>query len=149
MSIQEHTSPEKLERYSFLWTEVRLVIAAIALFIGGVPPLLKITPYSLYGPMSSLLTIAWIISGLSAAYLLYRWYKGGMNLFGTQNMQDKVTFLIATISGINLGIVGLLRTNIGMNISSSYVIFIAVGCLYLWSTYYLYKRWKQFGERLF
>ena len=40
MNIQEHTTPEKLEKYSFLWSEARLVVTSIALFMGGVSPLL-------------------------------------------------------------------------------------------------------------
>jgi hypothetical protein len=35
MDLQEHSRPDALERYSFLWSEARLVVAAVALLIGG------------------------------------------------------------------------------------------------------------------
>ena len=35
MNFKRHTHPDALERYAFQWSELRLVIAAVALFIGG------------------------------------------------------------------------------------------------------------------
>lgn len=73
MNFEEQMKPDKLERYSFLWSEARLIIGAVALFIGGVPLLLAFNPIpSLSGLLGSLLTLAWIISGLASLYLLYR-----------------------------------------------------------------------------
>ena len=150
MDFQNFTQPSELERNSFIWSEARLVIAALALFLGGVPPVYKILPISaFYGLISSLLTIAWIISGLASAYLLYRWNAGGKILFGKKNSKDMWTFLVSVVSGLNLGIAGLLSKNIGMSISSNYGIFIIVGLLYLVSAAYLYSRWKGNGEKLF
>lgn len=151
MDINDHTSPSKLERYSFLWSEARLVLAAIALFLGGYPLIIKLFGYGsfLYRPAGALLTLSWIISGVSAVYLLYRWNAGGKKLFGGNDKKDLTAFMITVVSGINLGIVGLLGTNIGMNISSSKLVFIVVGVAYLASAYHLHKRWKAYGEKIF
>src|SRR3989344_8325172 len=94
-----------LERYSFLWSEVRLIIAALALFLGGVSPLLKLGLPS--GLASSLLTLSWIISGVAAVYLLYRRHKTKL-LLGGKDKWDAVAFFVMVVSGINLGLVGLL-----------------------------------------
>lgn len=138
----------QLERYSFLWSEARLVIAAVALFIGGVPPL-QAYGHLPSGLTSSLLTIAWLISGLASGYLFYRWYTGNKMLFGRKENLDTAAFFVSVISGINLGVVGLLRTNIGMSISSNQMIFNLVGLLYIVSAGYLYKRWLSHGQRIF
>ncbi|TSC87150.1 MAG: hypothetical protein G01um10148_255 [Parcubacteria group bacterium Gr01-1014_8] len=149
MDIKEHTQPAKLERYSFLWSEVRLVIAAVALLLGGIPPALYLLPIpALYGLIIVLLKLAWIVSGAASAYLLYRWYIGGRKVFGGNDMKDNVAFFVSVISGINLGIVGLLGTNIGMSITSNYIVFVIVALLYLAAAYQLYTRWKSHGEKI-
>ncbi len=149
MNENEHLKPHMLERYSFLWSEARLIIAAIALFIGGYPPILKITPFFLYGLVSSLLTIAWIISGIVSGYLLYRWTKNNQMLFGGKAQMDTVAFFVNIISGFNLGIAGLIGLNIGMSISSNYLLFSLVAVIYLLSAFHLFKRWKASEEKIF
>src|SRR3989344_7038268 len=115
----------KLDKYSFLWSEVRLLIAAVALFIGGIPPVFVIIRVpALYGIITPLLTLAWIISGLASGYLLYRWLANHKMLFGGKARNDKIAFLISIISGLNLGLTGLIRINIGMTLLSGYLIFI-------------------------
>lgn len=146
MNIQEHITPEKLEKYSFLWSEVRLVIAAVALFLGGVPPVLLI--FSSIGLVTTLLNLSWIISGLAAAYLLYRWWQV-RTVFGGKERRDLIAFFVMVVSGLNLGVAGIISQNIGMNISSSKIVFIAVGILYLAAAYYLYKRWGANGQKIF
>jgi hypothetical protein len=149
MNLQEHTQPGQLERYSFFWSEVRLLIAAIALFLGGIPPVLFLFRVpSLYGLISLLLTLAWVISGVASGYLLYRWY-GQKMLFGKKETMDTVAFFVLAISGLNLGLAGILRTNIGMSISSNRFVLIIVGLLYLASAGYLYKRWMESGRKVF
>jgi hypothetical protein len=147
MNIQEHTTPEKLERYSFLWSEVRLIIAAVALFLGGIPPLLFLIRFP-SGLIITTLTLSWIISGLSAGYLLYRWSKV-RTLFGTKENLDLVAFFVMVVSGINLGLTGIFSTNIGMSISTNGVVFLAVGILYLASAYHLHRRWRANGQKIF
>ena len=150
MDIKHHTHPDQLERYSFMWSEARLVIAAVALFIGGVPPVLAFNPFpALYSSLSSLLQLAWLISGAASVYLFYRWNKAGKRLFGHKESRDKYAFLISIVSGVNLGLVGLLGTNVGMSISSSSVMFMVTGFLYLLSAGYLWKRWNRSGQRVF
>lgn len=148
MDIKQQTSPASLEKYAFLWSEARLVIAAVALFIGGYPPILKLAPYALYGLASSLLTVAWIISGIASTYLLFRWYTGTRKLFSGKTQLDAVAFFVSIVSGINLGLTGILGTNIGMTISSNYTVFILVGILYLASATHLYKRWNISGKKM-
>src|SRR3989344_6701391 len=117
MTTQDFTQPAQLERYSFLWSQARLLIAAVALFIGGVPPVLAYNPIpGLYGLVSSLLTLSWIISGVAALYLAYRWNANHQMLFGGKAQRDTIAFFISVVSGINLGLTGVLGNNIGMSI---------------------------------
>jgi hypothetical protein len=147
MDFRNH---HELERYSFLWSEARLLIAAAALLLGGVPPLVWIMGGSAYGGLVGLLLkLSWIISGVAAAYLLYRWYGAGMRLFGQNNKKDTLAFGVMVLSGLNLGLVGLVGTNIGMSIAASQPVFILVAVIYLFSAYYLYQRWRAHGEKLF
>lgn len=146
MDIKIHATPSKLERYSFLWSLLRLLIAAVSLIIGGYPIALRL----LYLPLtSSLLTLSWIISGIASVYLAYRWNADGRKLFGGTETKDTVAFFAMVISGVNLGLVGLIGQNIGMNISSSKLVFIIVGVFYVICAYYLHTRWKAYGEKIF
>jgi len=146
-NVQAYTKPENLEKWSFLWSEARLVLAAIALFLGGVPLAYKILPSFAF--VWSLLNLAWIISGIASAYLLYRWYTGGQKLFGKKDNKDTAAFFISVVSGLNLGIVGIFGTNIGMSISSGTIIFIIVGLLYLAAAWHLCQQWNKSGKKLF
>jgi len=150
MNIKKHSEPDSLERYSFWWSEARLVIAAIALFIGGVPVLWVILPVpALYGFVRFILSLSWLISGLASGYMLYRWMSGGKKLFGKKDSLDTTVFFVSVVSGINLGIAGLLGINIGMAISSTYAVFFLVALVYLASAYHLLRRWRESGSRIF
>lgn len=139
-------TPHKLEYWSFVWSEVRLVVAAVALFLGGVPPIILIMPST---AVIGLLKVAWILSGLASAYLLYRWMQNGQHLFGKKETRDMLAFLVMNVSGLNLGLTGLLGSNIGMIISSNTTVFMVVGVLYVISAVYLYSRWGAYGKKLF
>jgi hypothetical protein len=148
MDIKSYFStPAQLERTSFLWSEVRLIVAAVALFLGGIPPAV----YFLGGGSSvwSLLKIAWIASGVASVYLGYRWYTGGQRVFGGKDQKDLAAFAVSVLSGLNLGWTGLSGNNIGMSISYSKVTFLIAGVVYLVAAYQLWQRWKVNGERLF
>ena len=147
MNIKEHTTPDMLEKYSFLWSEVRLVIAALALFLGGVPPVLLVLKG--VGLVATLLNLSWILSGVASVYLVYVWSKKGQTVFGGKQKYDLWAFWVMIVSGINLGVAGVLSQNIGMSISSNRVIFLVVGVLYLVSAYHLHRRFKANGERVF
>ena len=148
--VHHHTQPAQLEKYSFLWSEARLIVAALALFLGGVPPIMYLAQVlGLYNPLYSLLTMAWILSGLASAYMLYRWNMNGRKLFGAREPKDMYAFFVSVISGLNLGFAGLLGTNIGMSISSAYPLFIAVGVAYILSAVHLNKRWREHGQKIF
>lgn len=143
-------NPNQLERYSFLWSEARLVIAAIALFIGGVPVLRVLLPIpALFDLVGLVLTLTWIISGAASAYLLYRWISAKQILFGRKVTLDTVAFFVSVVSGINLGLAGLMGRNIGMSILSSYFIFVVTALIYLASAVYLYRRWNASGKKVF
>src|SRR4029078_265297 len=104
--------PNQMEKYACLWSEVRLVIAALALFIGGIPPAVK---FGILAPGSAILTLAWIVSGLAAVLLAYEYFVH-RKVFNTKKPHDMLAFLILVISGINLGLVPILGRNIGMSI---------------------------------
>lgn len=152
MNIKHHTSPDKLERYSFLWSEARLIIAAVALAVlNGYPPALALIAgnSSLYGIVRPLLTLSWIVSGAAAIYLLYRWNGNGQKLFGGKSNYDMYAFFIMIISGLNLGLTGIIGYNLGMSIASGRLVFLITGILYVASAYHLYNRWKKHGEKVF
>ncbi|MEX0931269.1 MAG: hypothetical protein WDZ88_00805 [Candidatus Paceibacterota bacterium] len=151
MTTVDHTHPDNLEKYAFFWSEVRLVIAAFSLIIGGFP-----VAYKLFGfvpffarPVNTLLTIAWVISGVSAGYLLYRWNKEGRTVFGGKSRNDLIAFFFLVITGINLGVAGLLGVNLGMKFSLGGNLYAIVGVLYLAVAYYLHKRYKESGGKVF
>lgn len=148
MDIHRHTHPDALERYSFWWSEARLLIAAVALFSGGVPPVFFVTPYPLLGIAVMGLKIAWLISGLASAYLIYRWYNGG-KVFGSKDPMDLVAFWIMVVSGINLGLTGILGQNPGMTIAAGRTIFFVAGVVYVATAAYLYRRWTANGKKIF
>src|SRR3989344_8472771 len=131
-TIKEHMTPDKLEYFAFLWSEARLVIAAAALFLGGISPILIILPVpAMLGQVGMLLTLSWLISGVASGYLLYRWFTGGKKLFGGLDMKDIAAFLVSVVSGINLGFAGITGSNLGMSFTMNYLIFLAVAALYL------------------
>jgi len=150
MTFKEFSQPANLEKYSFLWSEARLVIASIALFKGGIPVLWILLPgMGTARLVQSLLTIMWIISGAAAVYLLYRWNGSKQMLFGKKDAKDTVAFFVSVVSGINLGIVGLAGRNIGMSLAPSYPLWVLAGLVYLAAAAYLYKRWTESGKKLF
>jgi len=148
MDIKSYFStPAQLVRTSFLWSEVRLIVAAVALFLGGIPPAV----YFLGNASSvwSVLKIAWIASGVASAYLGYRWYTGGQRVFGGKDQKDLAAFAVSVLSGLNLGWTGLSGNNIGMSISYDKTVFLITGVIYLAAAYHLWRRWKSRGEQLF
>ncbi len=145
--MTNHMHPDNLEKYSFVWSEARLLVAAVALLIGGVPPVLLIIPgWSL---TVLLLKVCWLISGAASLYLAYRWYSAKRTIFGKKDSLDSFAFFILVVSGINLGLAGLLGQNIGMSIWSGRIIFVVVAFLYVWTAFYLWKRWKVAGKKIF
>lgn len=151
MHHQHWSHPDSLERYAFLWSEARLLIAALALFLGGVPPLFFILRFNfLFGFLSTLLTLAWVISGVASAYLAYRWYTGHKTVFGKKDTTDLAAFGIMVVTGLNLGFAGFFTTNIGMTlVNNSKFIFFIAGVVYLGVAAYLWKRWNEHGKKIF
>lgn len=146
--MNKYLQPHNLERYSFLWSEARLLVAALALFMGGVPPLLLLAGSGSFSLVWLVLKISWFISGAASIYLLYRWYSNGQRLFGGKNTYDTAAFLVSVISGLNLGVTGLLGRNIGMSLSTNSALFILTALVYVVVAFYLYKRWKASGEKI-
>ncbi len=143
----------KLEKYSFWWSEVRLALGAIALFLGGVPSVVyliaRFNLFGLFNPVFVLLNIAYLISGASAIYLLYRFFKGGRRVFDSKHWMDLGSFAVMVISGINLGLTAVIGQNPGLSITAYHPILIVVGIFYLVSMVYLYRRFRAHGNRLF
>ena len=139
-------NPKQLEMYSFWWSETRLLVAAVALFLGGVPPIFLIAPPAMLGITQLGLTMAWILSGAASGYLLWRWYEGGQKVFGGKDSKDIIAFLVMTISGINLGLTGIFGQNIGMSFASGKIVFMIVGALYVWVAFHLFTRWNKVGK---
>ncbi|PIS05321.1 MAG: hypothetical protein COT81_01720 [Candidatus Buchananbacteria bacterium CG10_big_fil_rev_8_21_14_0_10_42_9] len=149
MDFKKHTTQDRLDYYSFIWSQARLIIAAVALFLGGIPPFVRFSPSGLASTIFSLHTVAYLISGVAAVYLVYRWSQNKQRLFGGKNQKDTIAFFVSVISGINLGLVGLLGTNVGMSITSSKTAFVITGIIYLVAMLYLQQRWKAHGQKLF
>jgi uncharacterized membrane protein YuzA (DUF378 family) len=141
-------TPQKLELYSFWWSEARLVLAAIALILGGTPLIKVVLPFSI-PLLYTGLTLSWLISGAVSLYLVYRWLGHGQHLFGGKKPIDMIAFAIMIISGINLGIAGLIGTNIGMSTTMSYAVFLITALAYLWTAYHLYMRFHAHGGKFF
>lgn len=148
MDIQAHTTPDRLERYAFLWSLARMGIATLSLFLGAYPILMKAVGYGI-------MSLAWIISGVASAYLGYRWFTGGKKVFGGSAQKDTIAFLVMVVTGLNLGYTAL-STNIGMGLAYSVfdgavtdLVFKATAVLYALVAFYLYKCWKENGERVF
>ena len=140
LSMKSHD----LEKYAFMWNQARLVVAALSLIFGGFPLIYRLfsTSTPLVGPI---LTLFWIVSGVSAAYLLYLFVQGGKRLWGGKNRTDLIAFAIAVGSGLHLGITGLTGMNIGMRVLPYGVlplIMLVAGAAYLWAAFYLYKKQK-------
>ena len=138
-----------LERYGFLWSEARLLIAALALLINGVPPIYLIAPPGLFALARFGLVVSWLVSGAFALFLMYRWHVAKHTLFTKKRTDDMVAFLILGISGLNLGLVPILGKNIGMSFSHNRLAFLIVAAAYIYAAYHLYSRWKSNGEKLF
>lgn len=134
-----------LDRYSFIWSELRLLLAALALFQGGVPVIYLMLPKALISQVQIVLICAWIMSGLASGYLLYRWYQNGKVLFGRRDRTDAIAFLVLALSGLNLGFAGVTGANIGMGILSGRLVFIITGILYIYSAWHLWMHSKSRG----
>ncbi len=157
MDINEHTTPEKLERYAFLWSEARLVLSAVTLLLGALSgyamPLAVKLPGS--SSLGSLSTLFWIISGLASLYLLYVWYKSGRKVFGGDDKRDMAAFFISIVFGLNLGLTGVTSNNIVLSILYGFpqalvvLAYIVGAAVYLWAAWHLWNQWKKHGEKLF
>ena len=146
MDIQQYTSPDKLERYSFLTLLSALGFSAIALFNGGYPIITMILGYS---NSYSLLSIAWLVSGAAAVYLSYLYWKNNKKVFGGGDKKSELAFLFALLLGYNLGLTALIRENIFFNIFHGTILFVAFGVLCVVVGYILYTKWKSNDEKLF
>jgi hypothetical protein len=149
MNINEHTTPEKLIRYAFLWSLARMMIASLSLFLSATPIAYRFLGSSAY----SLLPLFWLISGAASVYLVYVWYARGQKLFGGNDPKDRIAFFILVVTGINLGFAALSYGNIGMNIvwgmPIADIIYKLTAIVYIIAAYYLFKRWKEHHEQLF
>ncbi len=140
--------PATLVRYAFYWSQARLLIAAAALFLGGVPPLIYLFP-AFADVGANILYVFWIVSGIVSAYLLYHWLRADQKLFGHQDYWDLAAFWVSIISGINMGFNGIFHINIGMRISTDPTVFMIVGVIYLLAALRLFTRYRGHSNKLF
>ncbi|MCA9364158.1 hypothetical protein KC727_02975 [Candidatus Kaiserbacteria bacterium] len=150
MEIKEHTTPDRLEYYAFMWSLARLVIAALSLFFGATPIAYHLLGFS---GTATLLPLFWLISGAAAVYLGYRWHVGGQKLFGRTDQKERIAFLVMAITGINLGLVSITGTNFGMgliyNMPIAQIFFVITAALYLYVAWQLWTAWNANGKQLF
>ena len=148
--MNTQTNSDRLVRYAFIWSLVRLVIAAVSLFFGAMPAVYRVLGSGGLG--GSLLQLSWIVSGLATIYLLYAWYKGGYKLFGKSGNTPKILFLVLIVTGLNLGL-ATTGNNIGMGLIGGFafagVLYKLTALLYLYVVYTLWNGWKANGEQLF
>jgi len=147
MDITNHMTSSNLERYSFYWLLALLVSSAAALFLGARPPITLITGYS--SAIWSLLNVAWIISGVTSVYLTYQWIQHEKILFGAKESKDVAAFGFMMLSGFNIGILGILGTNIYFEIFMGTIVFVITGIISVAVAAYLYKRWQENDKSLF
>lgn len=149
VDIHSHMQADKLERYAFLWSLARMVIAAFSLFFGAMPIAYRLLMGS---SVMSLLPLFWLISGAASVYLVYIWFKKGQMVFGGKVRNDTIAFLIMIVTGLNLGYTAI-GSNIGMNLvwdmPIADLLFKATGIIYLVVAYYLWKRWNASQQNLF
>lgn len=147
MDIASHTTSSNLQRYSFFILLALLVLSAGALFLGGRPPVTLITGNS--SMAWSLLNVSWIVSGAAAVYLGYQWLQHNKQIFGDNDTKDTVAFGFMILSGLNIGILGVLNINLYFQLVAGYVAFIITGAASLACAGYVFKRWQESGETLF
>ena len=150
MDLKQFNNFSNLDRYTFLWSQARLLLGALALLLGGVPPVLFLVRVpALFAVVAPFLKLAWIVSGVASAYLLYRWNAKRHVLFGGKAQKDTIAFFVSIVTGLNLGVTGLFGKNIGMSITSSKLIFVIAAIIYLGAAFYLFKRWRSAGGNIF
>jgi len=142
-------NPDTLATAAFLWSEARLVIAAVALVVGGPPALVFFSIAPIYGLLVLLVKLSWIISGAASLYLAYRWFTAKGYVFDRTTRKDGAMLLVAIVSGINLGLTGILQVNPGLSLFTGYIFSLIGAVLYVYAAYHLYQRWEECGRKLF
>ena len=140
---------DALGNAAFLWSEARLIIAAVALVVGS-PPLLLFFPIApIYGLLVLSVKLSWIVSGAASLYLLYRWSGAKWYVFGKAGRNDVIAFIIMIVSGMNLGVTGIIQVNPGLTFFSGYMFSLIAAVAYVWAAYRLYLAWDASGRRVF
>lgn len=141
--------PDRLAGLAFLWSEARLIIAAVALVMGGPPVLLFLPIAPIYGLLVLLVKLSWIVSGAASLYLLMRWAQAKWYVFDKTSRNDVIAFVIMIVSGINLGLTGIIQVNPGLSIFSAYLFSLVGAVAYVWAAYRLYVKWEESGRKVF
>ncbi len=150
--MKEHTTPEALEKYSFQWMIVCLVLTALSLFFGATPIATQIFGYS-NNLVGTLLNLSWLISGVASAFLLYFWNQKGQKLFGESDKKHKFLFLLMIVIGLNIGLIILIGNNILMsifwNLGIANILFKIFALISAYTAFTLFNAWKANAEQLF
>ena len=147
MDLATHTSSSSLEKYSFYILLALLVFSAAALFLGGRPPVTLITGSS--SVVWQLLSLCWLLSGVSAAYLAYQWAQNKKQLFARNDIKDTMAFVFIVAAGLNMGIAGATGVNIFLDLFMGQLAYIVAGVLCIGVAGYMYKQWQENGNSLF
>lgn len=144
MDIQEKIKSKSLLEWAFCWNQLRLIIAGATLLLAKQSPILLYLSIPLITPLAGqFMTLAWIVSGAAAGYLIYTWNKSDKTIFGSTDRKDMAAFWIATLSGIHLGIAGLTGMNIGFATVPYAIltpVMIIAAIAYFWSAFYLHSK---------
>jgi uncharacterized membrane protein YuzA (DUF378 family) len=153
MDFKKLTQPDSLEKWSFLWSIVRMCSGTVSFLLGGFPFLQWLlpagSPFVLFRIVGGFITLTWIISGVVTGYLLYRWFTAGKMLFGQKNRLDLVAFAVLIVSGINTGLAGLISWNIGLSILRFYPMLVVAALIDISAAGYLLWKWNKSGRKLF
>lgn len=147
----QQTAAERIEYYAFMWSMARMALAAIALLLGGMPLAVYVSQLIdasfAYEIVRPLLSLSWILSGLAALYLLYRWSLNEYRIFNSTDRNKRIAIIVLIVSGINLSLTPILSKNIGISIAFGapfyQLILYAGAAVYLWVLFSLWTAWKK------
>lgn len=143
---ETHLKPGNLERCAFYWLWGLLLVSALALLVGVNQPHPKFFR-PLYWPMQEL---AWLLSGIAAVYLVYRWQQADRQLFPDGKIhfvnKDKLAFWLMILTGLNVGLTSVIGHNIFLSLFWDRLIHGVVMIACLAAAYHLHLRYHAVGS---
>lgn len=96
---------DKLESYALVWLLGGVYLSAVALVVGVHTPTNLIYTYlhhTIFNIAYALHTPIVLVSGLAAAFLLYRWHIIRWRVFGEGNLIDRAAVIVLLVFGFDL-----------------------------------------------